>query len=181
MMFYSPWYLLLLLLLPVIGWRLWSSSRTFSVPFSSTHFAIGLRRTWRQRLAWLPAALTICAVAVTVVALARPREGREQTVVDSEGIAIEMVVDLSGSMRAMDFQIDGKHVDRLTAIKNVAGRFVQGDEATQKKKGQARRPHDRPGGTDHVCSVRRCDSAADAGSCVCDGSIEPSANRDPPQ
>jgi len=38
---FSPWYLLLLLLLPAIGWRLWSSSRTFSVPFSSTHFAIG--------------------------------------------------------------------------------------------------------------------------------------------
>src|SRR6476619_3427215 len=133
-MFYSPWYFLLLLLLPAIGWRLWSSSRISSVPFSSTLFAMGLRRTWRQRLAWLPAALTICAIAVAIVALARPREGREQTVVDSEGIAIEMVLDLSGSMRAMDFQIDGKHVDRLTAIKNVAGRFVQGDEASKKDK-----------------------------------------------
>ena len=39
-MFYSPWYLLLLLLVPVIGWLLWSS-RTLSVRFSSTHFAIG--------------------------------------------------------------------------------------------------------------------------------------------
>src|SRR5712672_2653521 len=117
-MFYSPWYLLLLLLLPMIGWRLWSSPRTFSVPFSSTHFASGLQRTCRQRLAWLPAALTLAAVAVTVVALARPREGREQSVVDSEGIAIEMVVDLSGSMQALDFQIEGRHVDRLTAIKN---------------------------------------------------------------
>src|SRR5882757_494607 len=133
-MFYNPLYLLLMLLLPLIGWRLWSSSHTFSVPFSSTHFAIGLRRTWRQRLGWLPAALTLGAVAVTVVALARPREGREQTVVDSEGIAIEMVVDLSGSMQALDFQIDGKHVDRLTAIKNVAHRFVQGDEPKKNSK-----------------------------------------------
>jgi Ca-activated chloride channel family protein len=133
-MFYSPWYLLLLLLLPLIGWRLWSSTRAFSVPFSSTHFAIGLRRTWRQRLAWLPTALTIGAIALVIVALARPREGREQTVVDSEGIAIEMVVDLSGSMRAMDFQIDGEHVDRLTAIKSVAGRFIRGDEHVDKSK-----------------------------------------------
>src|SRR3954471_1787449 len=133
-MFFSPWYFVLLLLLPVIGWRLWSSSRISSVPFSSTLFAMGLRRTWRQRLAWVPAALTLGAVAVTVVALARPREGREQTVVDSEGIAIEMVVDLSGSMRAMDFQIDGRHVDRLTAIKSVAGRFINGDDQAEKKK-----------------------------------------------
>jgi Ca-activated chloride channel family protein len=141
-MFYNPWYLLLLLLLPVIGWRLWSSSRRLSVPFSSTHFAIGLRPTWRQRLAWLPAALTLCAIAITIVALARPREGREQTVVDSEGIAIEMVVDLSGSMRAMDFQIEGKHVDRLTAIKNVAGRFVHGDESSKKTNKLAGRTSD---------------------------------------
>lgn len=133
-MFFSPWYFLLLLLLPVIGWRLWSSSRISSVPFSSTLFAMGLRRTWRQRLAWLPAALTVAAIAVAIIALARPREGREQTVVDSEGIAIEMVVDLSGSMQALDFQINGKHVDRLTAIKNVAGRFVQGDEQSDKNK-----------------------------------------------
>jgi Ca-activated chloride channel family protein len=141
-MFYSPWYLLLLLLLPLIGWRLWSSTRMFSVPFSSTYFAMGLRRTWRQRLAWLPAALTLCAIAVTIVASARPREGREQTVVDSEGIAIEMVVDLSGSMQALDFQIEGRHVDRLTAIKNVARRFVQGDDPTQKKNKLAGRTSD---------------------------------------
>src|SRR4029078_13033844 len=77
--------------------------------------------------------LTLGAIALMVIALARPKEGREQTVVDSEGIAIEMVVDLSGSMRGMDFQIDGQHVDRLTAIKSVAGRFIQGDDAAQKK------------------------------------------------
>ena len=39
-----------------------------------------------------------------------------------------MVVDRSGSMQAMDFQVDGEHVDRLTAIKKVAGNFVTGDK-----------------------------------------------------
>lgn len=128
-MFFSPWYFLLLLALPVVAWRLWSRSRDVAVPFSSTQFVLDLKPTWRQRLAWLPAALTLAAVALTIVALARPREGREQTVVDADGIAIEMVVDRSGSMQAMDFKINGQHVDRLTAIKNVAGRFIAGDAA----------------------------------------------------
>ena len=128
-MFNNPWILALLLLLPMIAWRLWSGARKTAVPFSSIQYLQQLRPTWRQRLAWLPAALTLAAVAVTIIALARPREGREQTVVDADGIAIEMVVDRSGSMRALDFQIDGKHVDRLTAIKNVAGRFIGGDDA----------------------------------------------------
>ena len=128
-MFFSPWYFLLLLALPVVAWRLWSRSRDIAVPFSSTQFVLDLKPTWRQRLAWLPAALTLAAVALMIVALARPREGREQTIVDADGIAIEMVVDRSGSMQAMDFKINGQHVDRLTAIKNVAGRFIAGDAA----------------------------------------------------
>lgn len=141
-MFFSPWFFLLLLVLPVIAWRLWSRSRDVAVPFSSTQFALDLRPTWRQRLAWLPAALTLAAVALVVVALARPREGREQTIVDADGIAIEMVVDRSGSMRALDFQIDGQHVDRLTAIKNVADRFVEGDDKEHQKDGLAGRASD---------------------------------------
>ncbi len=127
-MFFSPWYLLLLLLTPLLAWRLWSRSRDTAIPFSGTEFALDLKPTWRQRLAWLPAALTLAAVVATIGAVARPRVGREQTVVDADGIAIEMVVDRSGSMQAMDFQIDGKHVDRLTAIKNVAERFIAGDD-----------------------------------------------------
>src|SRR3989304_2788663 len=104
-MFDSPWFFLLLLLLPVVAWRLWSRSRDVAVPFSSTKFALDLRPTWRQRLAWVPAALTPAAVALVGVALARPREGREETIFDADGIAIEMVAARSGSLQPMDFQI----------------------------------------------------------------------------
>jgi Ca-activated chloride channel family protein len=141
-MFSNPWLLVLLLLVPVIAWRLWSRSRMVAVPFSSTSFAYDLRPTWRQRLAWLPAALTLSAITLVIVALARPREGREQAIVEADGIAIEMVVDRSGSMRALDFQIEGEHVDRLTAIKNVAGRFIQGDDNAGKNDQLAGRASD---------------------------------------
>ena len=57
-----------------------------------------------------------------------PAGGRKETIVDSEGIAIEMVVDRSGSMRAMDFQLEGEPVDRLTAIKGVVSKFVTGGD-----------------------------------------------------
>lgn len=141
-MFYQPWYLLLLLVLPLVVWRYRSRSRGQGMPFSGTSFAEWMQPTWRQRLSWLPTALTIAALGLMIVALARPREGRQQTIVDSEGIAIEMVVDRSGSMRAMDFQIEGQHVDRLTAIKNVAGRFITGDTAKQSKSGLSGRASD---------------------------------------
>ena len=127
-MFYSPWYLLLLLAVPFLAWRLLAKRTRRGVRFSSIGLAQQMTPTLRQRLTWLPAALTLAAIVCLIVAVARPREGRQQTVSDSEGIAIEMVIDRSGSMQAMDFQIDGEHVDRLTAIKNVAGKFVGGGD-----------------------------------------------------
>lgn len=127
-MFFSPWYFLLLVLLPWVAWRLLTSRRKPAIRFSSVRLAMQLTPTLRQRMTWLPGVLTIAAVLAIILGLARPREGREQTVSNSDGIAIEMVVDRSGSMQAMDFQVDGEHVDRLTAIKNVAGKFVAGGD-----------------------------------------------------
>jgi len=129
-MLHSPWWFLLLLILPVLGWRLLFTKRHGSaIEFSNTSFASEMTPTLRQRLLWLPKVLFLLALLFLVVSLARPREGREQTVTESEGIAIEMVVDRSGSMQALDFKIGGEHVDRLTAIKNVAAKFVMGDES----------------------------------------------------
>ncbi|MEO8269903.1 MAG: VWA domain-containing protein [Aureliella sp.] len=116
------------MLLPLIAWLLFAPRRRSAIRFSSLKLAQQLRPTLRQRMAWLPAVLTLAAIVFLVLGIARPREGREQTIAESQGIAIEMVVDRSGSMRAMDFQIDGEHVDRLTAIKKVAGDFVTGDK-----------------------------------------------------
>jgi Ca-activated chloride channel family protein len=127
-MFHDPWFLLLLPLVPVIGWRIWRSQQHSGVTYSSAASDWDVRPSWRQRILWLPAAMLLVAATLMIVALARPRVGRDQTIIHSEGIAIELVVDRSGSMRARDFQIDGAHVDRLTAIKNVASKFVLGDE-----------------------------------------------------
>jgi Ca-activated chloride channel family protein len=124
----SAWFLLLLLIVPLIIWRLLRKRRTTAINFSSIGNAAELPPSWRQRLRWLPPTLGILAIIFMMVALARPQEGRKQTVTDAEGIAIELVVDRSGSMQALDFELEGEAVDRLTAIKDVAGKFVTGGE-----------------------------------------------------
>jgi Ca-activated chloride channel family protein len=127
-MFHHPWFLGLLPLVPLVAWGMWRGRHRSAIAFSSAAQDWDLRPSWRQRLSWLPAALTLTALTLMIVSLARPRLGREQTIIHSEGIAIELIVDRSSSMRALDFQIDGQHVDRLTAIKSVARKFVLGDE-----------------------------------------------------
>ena len=127
----SAWFLLLLLVVPLIVWQLVRRRQSSAVNFSSIENVRQLPPSWRQRLRWLPPALGILSIVLMIVALARPQEGRKQTVTDSEGIAIELVVDCSGSMQALDFEMDGEPVDRLTAIKNVASDFVSGGDALE--------------------------------------------------
>ncbi|MBF8277260.1 MAG: hypothetical protein HW390_2333, partial [Candidatus Brocadiaceae bacterium] len=58
-------------------------------------------------------------------ALARPQYGNEQTKVLTEGIDIVLTVDVSGSMKAEDFEIGGKRYNRLYVVKQVVKDFIQ--------------------------------------------------------
>jgi Ca-activated chloride channel family protein len=76
----------------------------------------------------LPPILFALGAVLAAVALARPRTGDERTVVRSEGIAIELVVDVSSSMLALDLSPrDGPETTRLDVVKQVVREFVAGD------------------------------------------------------
>ncbi len=122
----SRWALLLLLLVPVIWWRAYLHNRPTAIRFSSVAPLVRLPRTWRTRARWLLPALRTAALILLIVAVARPRKGNEQARVRAEGIAIQLLVDRSGSMQALDFKLNGKRVNRLTAVQNVARDFVKG-------------------------------------------------------
>ncbi len=124
----SPWWLLAAPLALALLWLARRRGRR-SISYSSLQLVDGLPVTWRVRLAWLPGALLAAGVALASVALARPRVGDERTVVNSEGIAIELVVDTSGSMWAHDFNgPDGAPTDRLSAVKRAVREFVAGGD-----------------------------------------------------
>lgn len=72
-------------------------------------------RLWLACAAWL----------LLVAAAARPQwlgDPIEQAV---SGRDLMLAVDLSGSMEIEDFVLQGRQVDRLTATKQVAGRFIE--------------------------------------------------------
>ena len=131
----SAWWLLLLAAVP-LAW--WASRRvrrrsTIAYPSAAALRAAGSSPVARTR--WLPLALRLTALALLAVCIARPIRANEQTRVFVEGIAVEIVVDRSSSMLAMDFQKDGKRADRLTALKDVAGRFVLGGDGLAGRQG----------------------------------------------
>ncbi len=126
--FASPW---LLLAAPLALLLLWFARRRSSpaIGFSSEMLVAELPGTWRTRFVWLPGALVVVGVVLAAIALARPRLGDEQTVVRSEGIAIELVIDTSSSMLAHDFtDARDQPTDRLSAVKAVVRSFVEGGD-----------------------------------------------------
>lgn len=133
----SVWLLSLLVLIPVLAWWMFHRHRQPAASLSTTEVVEGMNKTWRVRLVWVPDALRLLAIALMVIALARPQIGNAHTESYTEGIAIQMLIDRSGSMQARDFALEGYMVDRLTAVKEVANQFIHGND--QDLEG---RPHD---------------------------------------
>lgn len=136
MEWYSPWALLLLLLLPPVGYFMLRKKRRAAVRFPSLVDMRNSAVSWRLRLRPVLVALRLLCLALLILALARPRQGTVLSEVSTEGIAIEAVVDRSGSMSTeMDYY--GEKLNRLEVVKRVLSAFIEGD-----KKDLAGRPGD---------------------------------------
>lgn len=123
--FAHPEFLFLLLLLPVLA--IWKSrwGRPVAVRMPSTDDAVHVGAKSRSKIGGFLVFLGLLAFALLVIAFARPRHGKGSTEVEASGIDIILALDVSGSMRALDFKLDGRQVDRLEAVKDVVAKFVK--------------------------------------------------------
>ena len=124
----SAWLLLLLPLALTAWWR-WSSVRRRS---QLTHPRLDAMRvagvTVRARARFIIPVLRMLGLALLVICIARPLKANERSRVFVDGIAIELVLDRSASMRNVDFVVDGRRMDRLSVVKGVVEDFVLGTE-----------------------------------------------------
>lgn len=124
--FYSWFWLLAAPLVAGLVWRQSRPRRQPAAIFSSIADLKTLPITPLQKVRkTIPLMLTI-GLTLVVVALARPQSGRSESRISGEGIAIELVLDVSGSMEALDFQWEGHDVSRLEAVQHVIREFVLG-------------------------------------------------------
>jgi len=126
--FYSPLWFIMLPLMGLLFWYVWHPRRRPTAVFSSVALLKGLPVTFAQRVRRLLPLACAVGLILLVAALARPQAGRSESRISTEGVAIQMVLDVSGSMRAMDFQLEGKQESRLNAVKHVFTQFVLGNE-----------------------------------------------------
>jgi Ca-activated chloride channel family protein len=126
MRFESPWALLLLVVALAAGYAAWRWQTQATLRYSSTALLAPVGASWRQRTLWLPEMLRTLALCLLVIALARPQEGLEKVRQATEGVAIAMTVDRSGSMGA-EMRYGGERMTRLDAVKRVFAEFVEGN------------------------------------------------------
>ncbi|NQT32670.1 MAG: VWA domain-containing protein [Candidatus Omnitrophica bacterium] len=131
----NPWALILCLFIPLLVYLAsrFRNRMESSLRFSKGDLVSGIRPTWKIVLGNKLIYLRGIALLLIIVAFARPQSSTSETKVYTEGIDIVLAVDTSSSMRAMDFEIRGRRVERLDVVKDVVSNFVE------------RRPNDRIG------------------------------------
>lgn len=118
--FANPW--ILFGIIPLAGyliWRLWKSkSESFTV---SSAGSAPKKKSFRQRLRWMPSALRIGAIMLLLLGLANPQIGvkRESTYVPSTDTV--MSIDLSGSM---DTKFGADNTSQLEAARQSVKAYV---------------------------------------------------------
>jgi Ca-activated chloride channel family protein len=123
--FLQPEWLLLLGLLPLVWiWR-GRPGRVAAVQYSNLAIAREAAKATRSRVGrwrWL---LPVLGAALMVVGLARPQLVHGRTQVSANGIDIMLGLDVSGSMHALDFKVNGERVNRIDVVKSVVSRFIE--------------------------------------------------------
>jgi Ca-activated chloride channel family protein len=122
-----PWVLLALAILPLLVRRY--RRQRHARPAVRFPHAPGVRvpRTARQEWIHLPAVLRIAALAVLIVAVARPHWGARRVRDIKHSLGIQVLVDHSGSMASKDLFFEGKPQTRLDVVKRLTEEFIFGN------------------------------------------------------
>ena len=120
-----PYFLLLLLLIPVLLWLRLFMVKKQSMQFSSSKILKGLPKSWRVHVQPIIPLFYTLGLTCLVVGLARPQRGLDDSRVRTEAVDIILLMDLSGSMDTQDFQKYGRRMSRLEASKEVIRRFLE--------------------------------------------------------
>jgi Ca-activated chloride channel family protein len=133
MVFAHPYFLLLLLLLPILAWLKGRRGVPPAFVYSSVQLVRGMQNITRARPGGFLMSLRWLVLALFIVALAQPRLTKSQTTVKASGVDIVAALDMSGSMVSEDFVVHGERVNRFNMARSVLKGFID------------KRPNDRIG------------------------------------
>lgn len=96
------------------------NKKNIKLPYPQTEIFTSRRKSFRERTYLLPDILKFLALLLFIIALSRPQSLSKGEIINTEGIDIAIVLDISGSMLAEDFS-----PNRLEAAKKITDNFIQ--------------------------------------------------------
>jgi len=123
--FVHPELLWLLVLLPLLALLRGRRGPAPALLFSSISIARAIAGNRKARPGRLQGLLRLSAVGLIIMAMARPQWGNTTTEIEASGIDILLAVDISGSMEARDFTLNGRAANRLDVVKSVVAKFIK--------------------------------------------------------
>jgi len=126
MMFRFAYPVLLVLLSGVVGYLAFELlKKPVAITHSMTARLVELGTKGSALWQRIPLVLRALCLILLVLTAARPQFYNISREVRSPGVDIVMCLDTSGSMQALDFQLRGEPVTRLTAVKKVVSEFIR--------------------------------------------------------
>ncbi|HNX53101.1 MAG TPA: VWA domain-containing protein [Pontiellaceae bacterium] len=118
-----PYLLLLLLLIPLLLW--WRARRRGpAVNFPDGSLLQKLPVSPAVHLQPLLTVFYVLGLICLIVALARPQKGLQESRVNTEGVEIVLLLDLSTSMETPDFSRNSQQQTRIESAKQVISEFI---------------------------------------------------------
>ncbi len=123
--FKDPWILLTIIPAAIVLFVFLRAHKDPAFRFSSVQLFSGLPVSLKARLSRGLLLARVIAVVLFLIALAGPRRTLDEAQYRSEGMDIVLAIDISGSMAAEDFRVQGKRKNRLDVVKSVAAEFIE--------------------------------------------------------
>jgi Ca-activated chloride channel family protein len=123
--FLQPEWFWLCALLPLVMLARGRRGPVAAIEYPDIGLAREVARRSRSRIGawvWL---LPVLAAALMIAGLARPQRVETRTEVTANGIDIVLGLDVSGSMQALDFQVDRRRLNRIEVVKGVVAKFIE--------------------------------------------------------
>ena len=126
MMFRFAYPVLLVLLAGVIGYLVFELlKKPAAITHSMTSRLAELAHKSSDLMRRIPLVIRTLCLVLLVLTAARPQFYNVSREIRSPGVDIVMCIDTSGSMQALDFELAGEPVTRLTAVKKVVAEFIR--------------------------------------------------------
>ena len=119
------WFLPLLLLVPLWAWLRGRFAPVAAVQFSSGKLLKAASRPTRFNHNQFLLAMRFFALALVLLAFARPQVEKGQSDDDAKGINMMLTLDFSSTMNRKDFMMDGKKISRSAALVKVIQEFLR--------------------------------------------------------